>query len=183
MLAVRNKDRHFEDKVEETLTPQAIGRLFDDKVHETLKSYLRYYDIILREKQVKSKYGVNNSGIDHLVSINDYIFCIQCKWENKVAEISKVNHFLMCINNISKKHPEKKCIAIYLSKLPVSGPSERALVTNDIDSINIDNNGIDDMNILIEKLLVFFHYGFGIYSFQNDKYGETLIMRYSNLLN
>lgn len=180
MLAVRNKDRHFEDKVEETLTPQALGFFLEDKVNETLKSHLRYYDFILREKEVKSKYGVNNSGIDHLISINNYIFCIQCKWENISSPIGKVNHFLMCINNIAKEHPEKKCIGIYLSKLPVSGPSERALSTNYIYSINIDNNGSDDMDCIIEKLLIFFHYCFGIYSFEYD---ESLIMRYSNLWN
>ena len=180
MLAVRNKDRHFEDKVEETLTPQAIGRLFDDKVNEALNLYLRYFDFILKEKEVKSKYGVNNSGIDHLISINNYIFCIQCKWENISSPIGKVNHFLMCINNIAKEHPEKKCIGIYLSKLPVSGPSERALSTNDIYSINIHNNGSDDINSIIEKLLEYFHYDFGVYSYEYD---ESLIMRYSNLWN
>lgn len=79
MLAVRNKDRHFEDKVEETLTPQALGILLEDKVDETLKLHLRYYDFILREKEVKAKYGSHNSAIDHLISINNYIFCIQCK--------------------------------------------------------------------------------------------------------
>lgn len=180
MLAVCNKDRHFDDEVEETLTPQAMGRLFDDKVNKALNSHLRYFDFILIEKEVKSKYGVHNSGIDHLVSIREYILCIQCKLENTHSPIGKVNHFLMCINNIAKKHPEKKCIGIYLSKLPVSGPSEKALSTNDIDSINIHNNGSDDMNSLIEKLLVFFHYVFRIYSYEYD---ESIIMRYCDLWN
>jgi hypothetical protein len=180
MLSAQHRGRLFEDKVEETLTPQAIGRLFDDKVNEALNSYLRYFDFILKEKEVKSKYGVNNSGIDHLISINNYIFCIQCKLENTPSPIGKVNHFLMCINNIAKEHPEKKCIGIYLSKLPVSGPSEIALSTNDIDSINIHNNGSDDINSLIEKLLVFFHYVFRIYSYEYD---ESIIMRYCDLWN
>jgi hypothetical protein len=62
------------------LSAQYRGRLFEDKVDETLKSHLRNYDIILREKEIKTEYGANISAIDHLIRIEEYIFCIQSKW-------------------------------------------------------------------------------------------------------
>lgn len=82
----------------------------------------------------------------------------------------------MGLNNISKEHPEKKCIGIYLSKLPITKPGETALLNSDIFSINIDNNNSDNMNYLIERLLEYFHYVFRIYSYEYD---ESLIMRHS----
>ena len=125
---------------------------------------------VLREKDVKNIYGENNSSLDHLLESDDYVICIQSKWENKPACISKVNHFLMAVNNISKIHIDKKCVAIYLSKIPVTGPSSKAIVYNDIKCINIYD---DDMNLIIEKLLIYIHQ-YGIYSYGYD---DTIIMR------
>jgi hypothetical protein len=153
------------------LSPQELGIKFENKVHETLEDSLRIKQI-LREKDVKSSYGSNNSSIDHLLEDygNGYIICIQDKWENRAACISKINHFLMVVNNISKKHPNQLCIAIYLSKLPISGPSSLAFMNNSIKCINIHDNNMD---IAIEKLLECIHI-YGMYTYEYD---NSLVMR------
>jgi len=151
------------------ISPQQLGFKFEDKVHETLSYYLKRINI-LREKNIKNIYGENNSSIDHLLESNDYVICIQSKWEVKSAYISKVNHFLMALNNISKIHIDKKCIGIYLSRLPVTEPSQKALLNSDIKCINIYD---DNMDLVIEKLLNYIH-KYEMYSYEED---GAIIMR------
>lgn len=151
------------------ISPQQLGFKFEDNAHEIFKRDLRIKNI-LREKDVKSAYGENNSSIDILLESDNYVVCIQCKWESKPACISKVNHFLMALNNISKIHVDKKCIGIYLSQLPVSAPSSKAITINDIKCINIHN---DDMDLVIEESLIYIHQ-YEMYTYEND---QSIIMR------
>jgi hypothetical protein len=111
-----------------TLTPQDEGRLFEKEI-SSLLSLTRLK--ILSEKEVRQTYGQNNTAIDHMFENNFYIFCIQDKWEKSNVCISKINHFITCVNNISLKR-EKKCIGIYLSKMP--------LTKNSILSFDEQNN-------------------------------------------
>ena len=140
---------------------QDLGREFENRVHLTLRKSLNNAIYVLREKDVKKIFGSNNSSVDHCLISRDYIICIQDKWEARPACISKINHFLMGLNNISKKIPKLKCIGIYLSKLTVSAPSLEALHSNDIKCVNIYGN---DMENIIEYLLGYIHkYGFYTY--------------------
>lgn len=152
------------------MSNQDLGRFFENEVDKNLKKYLRY-TTILREKDVKANYGINNSSIDHLIISDNNIICIQSKWENSKASISKINHFLMGINNIHKKNNNKIFGGIYLSKLAVSEPSKEALLDNNIYTINIYDN---DMDNIIEKLLEHLHFTYHIWSYDFD---GCIIMR------
>lgn len=124
-------------------TPQEAGRLFEDNVHELL---LSSNETILREKDVRSQYGINNTCIDHLLISNDICICIQDKFESSPSCISKINHFIVCVNNVQEKI-QKKCIAIYLSKLKITKNSEESF-----NEQNNKNKPIHFMNICDENL-------------------------------
>lgn len=105
-----------------TSTPQDEGRLFEKEISSILN--LTKLNV-LSEKDVRSEYGQNNTAIDHMFETNHFIYCIQDKWEKNPVCISKINHFITCVNNISNKK-NKKCIGIYLSKMPLTKNSQTA---------------------------------------------------------
>jgi hypothetical protein len=153
------------------ISPQDLGRFFENKVHEMLERYLRNTNI-LREKDVKSNYGVHNSAVDHLLITYNTIICIQSKWENSAATLSKVNHFLMTVNNIAmSKFKDQTIGAIYLSKLPITKNAKVALDANIIETINVHDTNMDN---IIEKLLTYIHFKYKMWSYDYD---QNIIMR------
>ena len=166
---ISDQDKMISDQ-DKMISAQDLGRYFEDKVHLTLCKSLNDSIYVLREKDVKKNFGSNNSSIDHCLISNDYIICIQDKWESKSASISKINHFLMGINNLSKLKPNLRCIGIYLSKLTVSGPSLEALSINDIKCVNISGGNMEG---IIEYLLSYIH-KYGFYTYEDD---GSIIMR------
>lgn len=115
------------------ITEQNKGRLFEKSVH----SFLQKTNLdVLSEKEVKKKYGINMNDIDHLIELDSCILCFHNKYENCNPSISKINNFINCVTNISTKS-NKKCIGIYLSKMPLSANSLEAFNMNNINSLNI----------------------------------------------
>lgn len=148
------------------ISPQDLGRKFEDYVHLFLT---RTYKEILREKDIKKRFGNNNSGIDHLIISDNICICIQDKYEETSASISKVNHFILCVQNIQKQI-NKKCIGIYLSRLKVSGPSENSFIdqnktNNDIYFVNI----YDENNELLMYKLMCVLYEYNIFIYDDDQ--------------
>ena len=86
------------------LSPQQIGINFETDVHDFLyKTNLE----LLREKDIRNKYGQHISAIDHLINDDNLCIMIQTKYENTNVSISKMNHFIKCtqdIYNIIKKN-------------------------------------------------------------------------------
>ena len=155
------------------ISAQDLGRYFEDEVHLTLCNRLSKSINVLREKDVKNIFGANNSSIDHCLISDNYIICIQDKWESRPACISKINHFLMGLQNIAKKNTHLQCIGIYLSKLPVSGPSHEALNSSDIECINIHCIDDEKFDSIIEDLFIFIHHR-GFFSYDSE---GCIIMR------
>jgi len=115
------------------ITAQNRGRLFEKSIH----TFLQKTNLdVLSEKEVKKKYGIDTTAIDHLIELDSYILCFQDKYENCNPSISKINHFIQCVTNVSTRS-NKKCIGIYISKMPLSANSLEAFNMNNISSRNI----------------------------------------------
>jgi hypothetical protein len=151
------------------LTAQDKGREFEKKIHNVLKK-TKY--LILSETEVKRKYGIDTTAIDHLFETNDYIYCFQDKLEKTAPSISKINHFIQCVNNISTRE-NKICIGVYLSKVPFSSSSSMAFTRNNNSSCNkyISISNIDEEHII--KDLIDYLYDKNIYLYNDD---DTCLM-------
>lgn len=148
------------------LSPQQIGINFETDVHHFLsKTKLK----VLREKDIRNKYGQHISAIDHLIDDDNLCIMIQTKYENTNVSISKMNHFIKCtqdINNIIKK----KCICIYFSKMDLSSHSKIALEEENNKLSNrkyyhITGNNDKEM---FSKLSDFFYLYLQIFFYEND---------------
>ena len=141
------------------------GRQFEKYIHETVLKKTKYE--ILSEKEIKCKYGHNNSAIDHFIELDDFCLCIQDKYEQTCPHIQKINHFIACVTNVSQIC-KKRCISIYLSRLPLTGPSNLAFINQNTNTMNkyysINNN---DKEELIKNLILFL-YEIGIYRYEED---------------
>ena len=94
------------------LSPQDKGRLFEKCVHY----YLEKTNItVLSEAEIKRKYGMHITAIDHLIELDSYIICIQDKYEKKTISVDKIRSFSQCVTDIHNK-TYKRCYGIYLSK-------------------------------------------------------------------
>jgi hypothetical protein len=163
------------------MSQQDIGREFENEVHNRLFLHIKYTEI-LREKDVRSKYGIHNTCIDHMFEYNGLIICIQDKWEITPSPISKINHFIQCVTNINSQI-NKPSIGIYLSRVGITKPSKEAFLEQNrlngsrLYFTNITFSEEDEEKnkyILIEKLFYLLHHEFNIYSYDDD---DSLIMR------
>lgn len=167
MLHLKNKN---------IITPQQATRIFEENIHELLKMS---HKTIFRENDIKSEYGINNICIDHLLISDDICFCIQDQYQETSSYISKINHFIICVQNIQLKL-KKKCIAIYLSKIRITKPSqdsfdEQNRLNNNIFFINIYDENSDTleykiMQILYENKIYLYDSEDSCIMLDNDKY-------------
>lgn len=154
------------------MTAQDKGRKFEKYIHEEILSNIKYP--VLSEKEVRSKYGNCNSAIDHLIELPELIICIQDKYEQTSSPISKINHFITCVKNISEL-TKKRCIGLYLSLKPITKPGIEAFdmqnksIYSYSNFISIYNN--DEKKIFFE--LILFLYKNKIYRYDYD---DTCIM-------
>ena len=146
------------------LSLQNRGRLFEKSIHSYLEKTKL---IVLSEKEIKRKYGIDTTAIDHLIELDSFILCFQDKYEKICPSISKINHFIQCVSNISLRS-QKKCIGIYLSIMPLS--------TNSMYAFNIQNNispnkfiSINNINEeLIFNDLIYYLYDNQIFLYEDD---------------
>lgn len=146
-------------------TPQDIGRDFEKNIH----SYLKLTNIeVHAEKDIKVLFGKNNSAIDHMMVTDKFIICFQDKWMTTKPILSSINHFIQCVNNISRLS-KKKCYGIYLSNLPLTKDAmESFIAENKInDSLYFISIEDQDETILINKLLNFL-YSIRIFIYDDD---------------
>jgi hypothetical protein len=143
---------------------QNRGRLFEKSIH----SFLQKTNLdVLSEKEVKRKYGIDTTAIDHLIELDSYILCFQDKYENCNPSISKINHFIQCVTNVHNRS-KKICIGIYLSKMPLSANSLEAFNMNNISSQNIfiSINNSNEESIIYD--LVTLLYSNNIFLYEED---------------
>ena len=105
------------------LTKQQLGYVFENHIHQIIT--LTYYPV-LTEKEIVNKYSRLSFGIDHLIYLPDYIICIQDKWRDTKSPLSDINHFIKCVENIYIRENYKKCIGIYLSKMPITEGAQQS---------------------------------------------------------
>lgn len=147
---------------------QKFGLEFENEIHNILsKTKLQ----VLSEKEIVKKYSRINNGIDHLMYANNYIICIQTKWTKANPDLSKINHFIKCVDNISQIE-KIKCIGIYLSKQKITSIANNAFEFENKKNLNhyLSINGEDKKTIInsLTKLL----YENEIYLYDD----ETVIM-------
>ena len=147
------------------LIRQQLGYLFEDKVHELI-SQCNYQ--VIREKEIVNKYSVLSNGIDHIVYLSDYIICIQDKWRDTKSSLSDINHFIKSVENIYIKENYKKCIGLYLTKVPITKGASNAFEYENSKGINYFLSINDDnMDLLLNKLTTLFYLS-GIFFYEPD---------------
>jgi len=163
---------------------QQSGIIFENNVNNAIKNHLKVNNL-LREKDIKNKYGVNNSGIDHMFDIfnTNISICIQDKWEETKSSISTVNHFIKCVQNI-QLITSKQILGIFLSKLPITKNSleafnfdNRSLMNIRFINIHLDEKEyslVNSTEILIDKLLIYLHLNWQLWTHDFD---GSIIMR------
>jgi len=143
---------------------QLNGIIFERKVHEYLKLTKNN---ILSERDIRNKYGSNVSGIDHLISTDEYIICIQDKFMKSKPCVSQINHFIYCVFEVSYNE-KKKCIGIYLSNLPPTREASMSFQSMNNKSENVYFKSINnEIDKLIDSLLNFLH-SINIFSYEED---------------
>jgi hypothetical protein len=146
-------------------TPQDIGRDFEKNIQKNLK--LTKLDVY-SEKDIKTKFGKNNSAVDHMIITDSFIICFQDKWMSTKPTLSSINHFIQCVSNISRIS-SKKCYGIYLSNLPLTKDALQAFtaennINNTLYFISFEDK---DEELLINKLFNFL-YSIEIFIYDDD---------------
>ena len=90
---------------------------------------------VLTEHEVIKKFGKDITAIDHLIINDDYCIAFQDKWRNSREGNSSINHFIQCVNTV-KEISNKPCLAIYLSRLPITKVSQLAFDRQNSNNIN-----------------------------------------------
>jgi hypothetical protein len=146
------------------MTAQQNGRDFENKIHKLLsKTKLN----VLREIDIKQKFGNNISGIDHFIEFTDMCLCFQDKNQKTSISNSQVGHFITCVNNISSIL-NKKCIGIFISNIDFSSVSKQ--------QIDFENNKqknefiiIFDLNYVeLMRKILFYLYSNNIWMYDGD---------------
>lgn len=129
-----------------------IGFELERKIHNSVLQISQKIKIF-RENDITRIYGNIAYGIDHLIYIDNYMICIQDKWENKKPSIRDINHFISAINMICNKTNKELLLALFISKQKFSKTGTNIFIeTNNNYSNDIYFNIYDDiMDNLILK--------------------------------
>lgn len=145
------------------LSAQERGKEFENRVHFLLETT---NNKILRENDIRNKYGKNITGIDHLIILSNFLICIQDKLEKKPVCVKDIHHFIHCTNDI-RKIEDKKCIGIFLSKMELSGPSKEAFENEKKENrkyVSITGSDEDEILNNLKKIL----HRSGIFFYESD---------------
>ena len=141
------------------------GKNFEDRIHDLISQ--TKYDVY-REKDIRSKYGTNISGIDHLIIGDEVCIAIQDKFvKSKKPCIVDINHFKSCTSDLSKII-NKKILGLYVSLLKPTSPASKSF---EIENKFTNNYFIfindEDENKLINKLITTL-YEYKVYLYDED---------------
>jgi hypothetical protein len=135
-------------------TPQQLGVNFENDIHKFLS---RTNKTVLRENDIKKKFGMHITAIDHLIELDNTCLCFQDKYQKFNISNSQISHFISCVNNLSMAM-QKKCIGIYISNNDLSSISKQQVLTENMKNNNIFINFFDNnIDILYKKLLLYFY--------------------------
>ena len=149
---------------------QQLGYIFEENIHNLILQTI--YEV-LGEKQIIKKYGKLYYGIDHIINVSEYIICIQDKWRDTKSQLSDINHFIKSTEKISDVE-NKRCIGIYLSKLPLT---KGALDAFEYENIKLKNKFMSLSNDNMNKLLLelsYLLYSNQIYFYECD--GSSIML-------
>jgi hypothetical protein len=154
-------------KMDNVLTKSKIGFKFEDEVHKVLETTNK---IIMREKEIVSRFGVLCNGVDHLI-YNDathQLILIQDKWRERPQSLSEINHFVVAVKTIEEK-TGMFAEGIYLTRRKITkGAMERLNHENNKSLCNKFHCVSDDnMDKSISKL-VYKLYSLGIFMYEPD---------------
>jgi hypothetical protein len=146
------------------MTTQQTGRDFENAIHNFL---LQTKKMVLREIDVKRRFGYNITGIDHFIEFDNICLCFQNKYQKSTITNAQVGHFITCVNNISDII-HKKCIGIFISNNDLSLVSKQQI---EFENNKYKNHYIiiydSNYNNLIQKLLGYF-YNNNLYFYNGD---------------
>jgi len=152
------------------MSAQQNGRDFENKIHKLLsKTKLP----VLREIDIKQKFGQNISGIDHMIEISNICLCFQDKHQKTSISNVQVGHFITCVNNISDIL-QKKCIGIFISNIDFSNIAIQEIEIENIKNKNEFNIIYDNKYVDLMKKILFYFYSIGIWMYD----GEDCMMIY-----
>jgi hypothetical protein len=149
---------------------QQQGFEFETKVNNLL---IKNNQIeLLREADIVRKY--NNHGIDHILVTQNYTIFIQDKWKDSKPPPKDIDYFIATINRIKPYIRNKNCIAIFLSKMPLSPNSENIFNHENnkgsLSCISFDSFDMDCIIVQLARLL----YKLKIYCYEKD--GDTIML-------
>ena len=147
------------------ITKQQLGFLFQNKIHDLI-SQTNYQ--VLEEKEIVKKYSRLTFGIDHIINSYNYIFCIQDKWSDKKSSLSDINHFVKCVEVLQSQENYKKCIGIYLTKIPITSDAQDAFNFENYKGYNYFLSLYDNDMKEISKKLTNLLYSYGVFFYECD---------------
>lgn len=145
---------------------QEKGRQFENNLH---RLFLTTTYPVLREQDVRNKYGEPSSAVDHLIICTDYLIAIQDKMISTNACISKINHFIQS-TKIIEDIERKKMICIYISPTKITKPSQDSFDHENKQGgkrtfVSLTNSNEDD---LINTVKTYFHDVLKIFFYEDD---------------
>jgi hypothetical protein len=173
------------------MSAQQNGRDFENKIHKLL---LKTKLPVLREMDIKHKFGQNISGIDHMIEFSNICLCFQdkhqktsisnaqvgCEFASKIApsvrhlsQTNSVGHFITCVNNVSDIL-QKKCIGIFISIIDFSNIAIQQIELENNKQKNEFNIIYDNNYVYLMKKILFYFYSNGIWMYD----GEDCMMIY-----
>ena len=130
------------------------GFEFEEKLYNYIDKNINEC-IILRENEVKNKYGSNITAIDLQVIYKNKYVLIQLKWRDNSSSIKDINHFLHCCNTIKNLDNINDILPLFATKIPITKPSLKSL-END-KGINIVFNDMDICcHLVLQKICNYF---------------------------
>jgi len=140
------------------------GIAFENFIHSTLEqtSYP-----VLSEADIRREFGKDITAIDHLIKFGSFFIAIQDKWRASKNANSDINHYIHCVNMV-QEILGIPCLAIYISRLPNTGPSQMAFDRQNEKQFSsfISIYGEDQTTIYRELMQVL--YSNGIYFYDPD---------------
>lgn len=140
------------------------GIAFENFIRTTLEqtSYR-----VLSELDIRREFGKDITAIDHLIKVSSFFIAIQDKWRYSKNTNSDINHYIHCVNMIQEIFG-LPCLAIYISRLPNTGPSQIAFDRQNQKKFSFFVSIYGEDPAIIYKQLMEILYSYGIYFYDND---------------
>ena len=126
------------------LSPSKKGFYIEYIIHTYLSNI---YKICYNEKEIKKKYGLHVSGIDHLFHLNNHIISIQTKFHTKKIGLKDSNHFIKCCYDIYDTE-NTPMVCIMLSKHGITKNSKCSFQSENNKTNNLTFTTICGLNAL-----------------------------------